>query len=172
MLTSPVFFPTWPAQSAREVRMVSALFSSHTLYLTLLSTPITPYRVFTPVNSAVAVPAESGTYQSVLEFLKNIELIVSCLLVCVVGLDEAGVGEGLPGQLALLPCLSPQLTLTEDILSLQHITDELHLVYILAKVWVWMPIPSPTKMITFFARPSYLTASSILVRSCLASALQ
>ena len=109
--------------------MVSALFSSHTLYLTLLSTPITPYRVFTPVNSAVAVPAESGTYQSVLEFLKNIELIVSCLLVCVVGLDEAGVGEGLPGQLALLPCLSPQLTLTEDSLSLQHITDELHLVY-------------------------------------------
>ena len=54
---------------------------------------------------------------------------VSCLVVSVVGLDEAGVGEGLPGQLALLPCLSPQLTLTEDILSLQHITDELHLVY-------------------------------------------
>ena len=109
--------------------MVSAVFSSHTLYLTLLSTPITPYRVFTPVNSAVAVPAESGTYDSVLEFLKKIELHVSCLLVCVVGLDEAGVGEGLPGQLALLPCLSPQLTLTEDSLSLQHITDELHLVY-------------------------------------------
>ena len=54
---------------------------------------------------------------------------VSCLSVCVVGLDEAGVGEGLPGQLALLPCLSPQLTLTEDSLSLQHITDELYLVY-------------------------------------------
>ena len=111
MLISPVFFPTWPAQSAREVRMVSALFSSHTLYLTLLSTPITPYRVFTPVNSAVAVPAESGTYDSVLEFLKKIELHVSCLLVCVVGLDEAGVGEGLPGQLALLPALSLQLAL-------------------------------------------------------------
>ena len=36
---------------------------------------------------------------------------MSCLFVRVVSLDEAGVREGLPGQLALLPRLSSQLTL-------------------------------------------------------------
>ena len=62
VLTTPAFFPISWAQSAREVRTESGLGSWQSLYLTLLSTPIAPNRVFTPVNSAVAVPAESGTY--------------------------------------------------------------------------------------------------------------